>query len=102
MEKAHHPGQAPTRRLLLRLLLLLVGGVLLVLLSSRPAGVAERQRSGLLDPGCWGGGTAQRPPKNARTVPIIRSCCSSVSSGYSGSDRHSAAHASVAGRSPRA
>lgn len=51
MEKAHHVGQAPARRLLLvRLLLLLVGGVLLVLLSSRPAGAAERQGSGLLDP----------------------------------------------------
>lgn len=51
MEQAHHAGQAPVRRLLLvRLLLLLLGGVLLVLLSSRPAGAAERQRSGLLDP----------------------------------------------------
>jgi len=51
VEKAHHVGQAPTRRLLLvRLLLLLVGGVLLVLLSSRPAGAAERQGSGFLDP----------------------------------------------------
>ena len=51
MEKAHHVGQAPTRRLLLvRLLLLLVGGVLLVLLSSRPAGATERQGSGFLDP----------------------------------------------------
>jgi len=51
VEKAHHVGQAPTRRLLLvRLLLLLVGGVLFVLLSSRPAGAAERQGSGFLDP----------------------------------------------------
>jgi len=51
VEKAHHVGQAPTRRLLLvRLLLLLMGGVLLVLLSSRPAGAAERQGSGFLDP----------------------------------------------------
>ena len=51
VEKAHHVGQAPARRLLLvRLLLLLVGGVLLVLLSSRPAGAAERQGSGFLDP----------------------------------------------------
>jgi len=51
VEKAHHVGQAPARRLLLvRLLLLLVGGVLLVLLPSRPAGAAERQGSGLLDP----------------------------------------------------
>jgi hypothetical protein len=51
VEKAHHVGQAPSRRLLLvRLLLLLVGGVLLVLLSSRPAGAAERQGSGFLDP----------------------------------------------------
>jgi hypothetical protein len=61
VEQAHHAGQAPVRRLLLvrlllvrlllvRLLLLLLGGVLLVLLSSRPAGAAERQRSGPLDP----------------------------------------------------
>jgi hypothetical protein len=51
VEQAHHAGQAPDRRLLLvRLLLLLLGGVLFVLLSSRPAGAAERQRSGLLDP----------------------------------------------------
>jgi hypothetical protein len=51
VEKAHHAGQAPVRRLLfVRLLLLLVGGVLFVLLASRPAGAAERQGSGLLDP----------------------------------------------------
>jgi hypothetical protein len=51
VEKAHHVGQAPSRRLLLaRLLLLVAGGVLLVVLSSRPAGAAERQGSGLLDP----------------------------------------------------
>jgi hypothetical protein len=51
VDKAHHAGQAPTRRLLLvRVLVLLAGGVLLVLLSSRPAGAAERQRPGLLDP----------------------------------------------------
>jgi hypothetical protein len=51
VEKAHQIGQAPGGRLLLvRLLLLLAGGVLLVLLWSRPAGAAERQGSGFLDP----------------------------------------------------
>ena len=44
----------------------------------------------------------QARSKNPRTTSTTRSCWASVSSGYSGSDRHSSAQASVTGRSPRA